>query len=75
MKPDAITLGKVIAGGILTGAYDLLSEKFGKLTLVTAPEHYADVCSVGGTLVAKVFAMAVIKAIPRKVLTEKNTKF
>jgi len=69
LEPDAITLGKAIAGGIPTGAYALSAELAAKV-LGDDRGDYIDVGGVGGTLAGNVLQMAGIRATLSEVLTE-----
>jgi glutamate-1-semialdehyde 2,1-aminomutase len=68
LEPDAITLGKAIAGGIPTGAYGLSAE-LERRVLQDESGDYVDVGGVGGTLAGNVLQMAAIRATLGEVLT------
>lgn len=69
LDPDAVTMGKTIAAGIPTGAYGM-TEEFGKKAHEAVPEHYADVCGIGGTLAANALSMAAMRATLSEILTD-----
>jgi glutamate-1-semialdehyde 2,1-aminomutase len=68
LEPDAISMGKPIAGGIPTGAYgidDELAERVLESTFWDA----ADVGGVGGTLAGNALQLAAVRATLGEVLT------
>jgi glutamate-1-semialdehyde 2,1-aminomutase len=69
LEPDAITIGKPIAGGLPTGAYGL-SEDFAAQVLEATVWDAADVGGVGGTLAGNRLALAAVRATLEEVLTD-----
>ncbi len=69
LEPDAMSMGKPIAGGIPTGAYGLSDEVAGKVLASTFWEA-ADVGGVGGTLAGNALQLAAVRATLGEVLTE-----
>jgi glutamate-1-semialdehyde 2,1-aminomutase len=67
LEPDAVTLGKGIAGGIPIGAYGLSDELAEVAT--GGPDDGEEVAS-GGTIFANALSMAVARAFLTEVLTE-----
>ncbi|HKQ18034.1 MAG TPA: transaminase [Solirubrobacterales bacterium] len=68
LEPDAITMGKPIAGGIPTGAYGLSDELAGRVLGSTFWDA-ADVGGVGGTLAGNALQLAAVRATLGEVLT------
>jgi glutamate-1-semialdehyde 2,1-aminomutase len=68
LDPDALTMGKPIAGGIPTGAYGL-SDEFAALVLDRTAWDAADVGGVGGTLAGNALQLAAVRATLGEVLT------
>ena len=68
LEPDAITMGKPIAGGIPTGAYGLSDELAGRVLGSTFWDA-ADVGGVGGTLAGNALQLAAVRATLDEVLT------
>lgn len=68
LEPDAMTMGKPIAGGIPTGAYGLSDEVAEKVLASTFWEA-ADVGGVGGTLAGNALQLAAVRATLGEVLT------
>jgi glutamate-1-semialdehyde 2,1-aminomutase len=69
LDPDAITIGKPIAGGLPTGAYGLASG-FAQRVLETTVWDAADVGGIGGTLAGNRLALAAVRATLEEVLTD-----
>jgi glutamate-1-semialdehyde 2,1-aminomutase len=69
LEPDAVTIGKPIAGGLPTGAYGL-SEELAKRVLDTTIWDAADVGGIGGTLAGNRLALAAVRATLEQVLTD-----
>lgn len=69
LEPDAMTMGKPIAGGIPTGAYGLSDELAARI-LAHTPWDAADVGGVGGTLAGNALQLAAVRATLGEVLTE-----
>jgi len=68
LEPDALTMGKPIAGGIPTGAYGL-SDDLAARVLERTPWDAADVGGVGGTLAGNALQLAAVRATLGEVLT------
>lgn len=68
LEPDAMTMGKPIAGGIPTGAYGLSDELAARVLERTAWDA-ADVGGVGGTLAGNALQLAAVRATLGEVLT------
>jgi glutamate-1-semialdehyde aminotransferase len=68
LEPDAITMGKPIAGGIPTGAYGL-SDELAERVLGSTFWDAADVGGVGGTLAGNALQLAAVRATLGEVLT------
>ena len=68
LEPDAISMGKPIAGGIPTGAYGLSDELAARVLDVTVWDA-ADVGGVGGTLAGNALQLAAVRATLGEVLT------
>ena len=68
LRPDALTMGKPIAGGIPTGAYGL-SDQLAARVLERTPWDAADVGGVGGTLAGNALQLAAVRATLGEVLT------
>ena len=68
LEPDAMSMGKPIAGGIPTGAYGLSDEVAGKVLASTFWEA-ADVGGIGGTLAGNALQLAAVRATLGEVLT------
>jgi glutamate-1-semialdehyde aminotransferase len=69
LRPDAMTMGKPIAGGIPTGAWGLNDELAGRVEDASVPDA-ADVGGVGGTLAGNALQLAAVEATLERVLTE-----
>ena len=68
LEPDAISMGKPIAGGIPTGAYGMSDELAARVLGATVWDA-ADVGGVGGTLAGNALQLAAVKATLGEVLT------
>ena len=68
LEPDAISMGKPIAGGIPTGAYGI-SDELAARVLDTTLWDAADVGGVGGTLAGNALQLAAVRATLGEVLT------
>ena len=68
LEPDAMSMGKPIAGGIPTGAYGLSDEVAGEVLASTFWEA-ADVGGIGGTLAGNALQLAAVRATLGEVLT------
>jgi glutamate-1-semialdehyde aminotransferase len=69
LEPDAVTIGKPIAGGLPTGAYGLSGE-LARRVLDTTIWDAADVGGIGGTLAGNRLALAAVRATLEAVLTD-----
>jgi glutamate-1-semialdehyde 2,1-aminomutase len=68
LQPDAVTLGKAIAGGIPIGAYGVTNDVAERLARSSVVEE--DTGMVGGTLAGNALSMAAARATLEEVLTE-----
>ncbi|GIK76564.1 MAG: aminotransferase [Actinomycetes bacterium] len=68
LEPDALTMGKPIAGGIPTGAYGL-SDELAERVIGSTFWDAADVGGVGGTLAGNALQLAAVRATLGEVLT------
>ena len=71
LKPDAITIGKSLGGGVPCGAYGL-SEELSNRVLGAVDEgvDIIDVGGVGGTLAGNAMSLAAMRAVLGEVLTD-----
>jgi glutamate-1-semialdehyde 2,1-aminomutase len=69
LRPDVVTIGKAIGGGIPVGAYGLSAELAGALT-GRADLDLVDMGGVGGTLAGNPVSMAATRATLSEVLTD-----
>ena len=69
LEPDAVTLGKAIAGGIPIGAYGL-SEELAERVWGDPDTDLVDTGGVGGTLAGNALSLAAARATLEEVLTE-----
>jgi glutamate-1-semialdehyde 2,1-aminomutase len=69
LEPDAITIGKSIAGGIPAGAYGLSSDLAARI-LGRPDLDLIDMGGVGGTLAGNALSIAAIRATLGEVLTD-----
>jgi glutamate-1-semialdehyde aminotransferase len=69
LRPDAMTMGKPIGGGIPTGAFGLSDELATKVHDMDIPEA-TDVGGVGGTLAGNALQLAAVRATLGEVLTD-----
>jgi glutamate-1-semialdehyde 2,1-aminomutase len=69
LKPDFLTLGKPIAGGIPAAVYGFTAEIAGAFSAKLSLEG-ADVGGIGGTLAGNALSIAAMKATLKDVLTE-----
>ena len=73
LKPDFLTIGKALAGGIPTGTFGMTQEiadqikKMVELSII-------DLGGIGGTLAGNALSLAAMKATLTQVLTEDNFK-
>ena len=71
LKPDAITIGKSLGGGVPCGAYGLSQELADRvLSSVSAGADIVDVGGVGGTLAGNAMSFAAMRAVLGQVLTD-----
>ncbi len=69
LRPDMITIGKSIGGGVPAGAYGLTEDVAGRIA--NHPEaDLIDVGGVGGTLAGNALSVAAMRATLQEVLTE-----
>ena len=68
LEPDAMTMGKPIAGGIPTGAYGLSDDLAARILAETIWDA-ADVGGVGGTLAGNALQLTAVRATLGEVLT------
>jgi glutamate-1-semialdehyde 2,1-aminomutase len=69
LRPDVVTLGKAIAGGVPAAAYGFTAELAERLEPLTT-EREADTAGIGGTLAANALSMAAMRATLGEVLTD-----
>jgi glutamate-1-semialdehyde 2,1-aminomutase len=69
LEPDAVTLGKSIAGGVPIGAYGVTAELAHRIA-AEEDADYEDTGGVGGTLAGNALSMAAARATLGEVLTE-----
>ena len=69
LEPDAVTLGKSIAGGVPIGAYGVTAELAQRIA-AEEDADYEDTGGVGGTLAGNALSMAAARATLGEVLTE-----
>jgi glutamate-1-semialdehyde 2,1-aminomutase len=71
LRPDAITIGKSLGGGVPCGAYGLTSELADRvLEAVGSDADIVDVGGVGGTLAGNALSCAAMRAVLGQVLTD-----
>lgn len=70
LKPDFITMGKSIAGGIPVSVYGFTHEIAEKINSTFGHEGVSDPMGIGGTLAANQFAIAAMRETLTKVATE-----
>lgn len=69
LKPDMITIGKSMGGGIPCGAFGVTQEMADKI-MSAKKVDLVDVGGIGGTLAGNALSMAAIRTTLQKVLTE-----
>jgi glutamate-1-semialdehyde 2,1-aminomutase len=69
LRPDLLTIGKAIGGGVPCGAYGLSAEVAERVTKTMIPE-VADVGGIGGTLAGNALSFAAMRATLSGVLTD-----
>ncbi len=71
LRPDALTIGKSLGGGVPCGAYGLSAELAQRvLDAVATGADIADVGGVGGTLAGNALSFAAMRAVLGEVLTD-----
>lgn len=71
LRPDAITIGKSLGGGVPCGAYGLSAELADRvLSAVSESADIVDVGGVGGTLAGNALSLAAMRAVLGEVLTD-----
>jgi len=71
LKPDILTIGKAIGGGIPTGTFGMTHEIATQIAKRTERE-VIDTGGIGGTLAGNVLSLAAMRATLTEVLTDKN---
>jgi glutamate-1-semialdehyde 2,1-aminomutase len=69
LKPDVLTVGKPIAGGIPAGTFGVTEEVAARMFARTGAD-YQDVGGIGGTLAGNALSVAAMRATLEHVLTE-----
>ena len=69
LKPDVVTIGKAIAGGVPIGAYGATRELAGRIDALEDAD-LVDVGGVGGTLAGNALSLAAARATLADVLTD-----
>jgi glutamate-1-semialdehyde 2,1-aminomutase len=71
LRPDAITIGKSLGGGVPCGAYGLSAALAERVTAALATgADIVDVGGVGGTLAGNAMSLAAMRAVLGEVLTD-----
>ncbi|MDQ6841026.1 MAG: aminotransferase class III-fold pyridoxal phosphate-dependent enzyme, partial [Actinomycetota bacterium] len=70
LRPDIVTLGKAIAGGIPIGAYGL-TDQLAERVVDYQESEYSDVGGIGGTLAGNPLSVAAARATLDEVLTDR----
>jgi glutamate-1-semialdehyde 2,1-aminomutase len=71
LRPDAITIGKSLGGGVPCGAYGLTAELAARVQAnVSDGADIVDVGGVGGTLAGNALSLAAMRAVLGEVLTD-----
>ena len=73
LRPDILTIGKAIGGGIPTGTFGMTQEISDAISAKTERE-VIDTGGIGGTLAGNALSLAAMRATLTKVLTEENFK-
>jgi glutamate-1-semialdehyde 2,1-aminomutase len=73
LKPDMLTIGKSIGGGIPTGTFGMTHDIASQIAKKTERE-VIDTGGIGGTLAGNALSLAAMRATLTGVLTEKNFK-
>ena len=71
LKPDILTIGKAIGGGIPTGTFGMTNEIASQIAKKTERE-VIDTGGIGGTLAGNALSLAAMKATLVEVLTDAN---
>ena len=71
LKPDFLTIGKAIGGGIPTGTFGMSHEMASQIAKKTERE-VIDTGGIGGTLAGNALSLAAMKATLTQVLTDEN---
>ena len=71
LKPDFLTIGKAIGGGIPTGAFGMTQKMADDIARLVELE-IIDTGGIGGTLAGSAFSLAAMRATLNDVLTQKN---
>jgi glutamate-1-semialdehyde 2,1-aminomutase len=69
LRPDAVTLGKSIGGGVPIGAYGVSAELAARIAAEEGAD-YEDTGGVGGTLAGNALSLAAMRATLGEVLTD-----
>jgi glutamate-1-semialdehyde 2,1-aminomutase len=69
LKPDAVTLGKSIGGGVPIGGYGVTAELAGRI-VAQEDADYEDTGGIGGTLAGNALSLAAARATLGEVLTD-----
>ena len=69
LRPDMLTIGKTIGGGIPVGAYGF-TEEVGDRIHAAVEREDSDVGGIGGTLAGNAMSLAAVRATLTEVLTE-----
>ena len=71
LRPDAITIGKSLGGGVPSGAYGLSAELADRvMAQVAEGADIVDMGGVGGTLAGNALSLAAMRAVLGEVLTD-----
>ena len=73
LKPDFLTIGKAIGGGIPTGTFGMTRDVAAAIAAKTERE-VIDTGGIGGTLAGNALSLAAMRATLTEVLTESNFK-
>ena len=73
LKPDMLTIGKAIAGGLPTGTFGMTKEIADQIAAKVKRE-IIDTGGIGSTLAGNALSLAAMKVTLAKVLTEENFK-
>ena len=71
LKPDILTIGKAIGGGLPTGTFGMTHEIASQIAKKTERE-VIDTGGIGGTLAGNALSLAAMKATLTQVLTDEN---